>query len=512
MYSVLLKCDMLGHKPELFYNSESRYKTIFGSLLSITIGFLSILAFIGFGFNLLVRKNPTGVYNKELNENMNVPVKDLFFLFAPHLPRGLQLTEFNRKFSISARYINTDVISENRSTNKTIQQSITMVKCSETDRYKTNYLNVTSFMTLTQTDYWCLPDDFTDTINGQQGTSQFAFLSVVINFCDSTAANNTCYSVSEVQSLHPKIVLQIITLDHYIDPKQYDNPITPLFNLDLNLVDTKAQRSDFIWLKNTEVITDAGWIMESPSMERTFQIGSKQFTYAPLSTNTIAQMDIAMDSLKDVYYRKYLKLQDVIASAGGFIKMIMLVSQFIIDFLNSQLVYQSLYLNILNKYISKTAGGGARTKQSDVVIYRKHDLSVSNTELNVIPNENVFVERKASYKRLGISDIICACRKRKQNITSLLMNDIKKHLGVENMIVQSKVISKANKLIWGASGYKLLKYISMKEYLYGLSRAKAPGRKYNLEALVKDVGSKREIDAHEILRRELKLPLLSEIR
>jgi hypothetical protein len=525
MYSCLLNIDLLGHKPELFYQKEDRYKTTLGSLLTIVIGLLSILAFIGFGLNLLLRKNPTGVYNKELNEDKNVEVKDLFFLFAPHLPLGLRLEEFSRKFEMRLRYFDTDFISEDRRTNTTIAQTIPLVYCTETERYKNNYLNVTSHMTLNHSDYWCIPDDFTKSISGSQGSSKFSFMGIVMAFCTNTTRND-CYTVTQIQSLHPAVILQVLTLDRYVDPKKYNSPIKPLFTTDLNKLDTKALRNDFIWLKYTEIITDSGWIIESPDTVSTFQISNKQFTYAPGIGTVVLQMDIAMDTLKDVYYRKYQKIQDVLASAGGFIKMILLISQFIIDHLNSRLVYQSIYLGILDKYGQKITS--TRSKQSDTVIIFKEtrdirelrDIKKGNvsTELSIIPpqHNSYFADKKQNYNRLSLSDIICSCRKRRQNITSLLMDDVMKHLSVENILVQTKVMNMANKLIWGGSGYKLLKFISIKDFLNGLENEnpeEVGSKMYNIETLANDVNHKRVIDTNEILKRELNFPVqLSEMK
>jgi hypothetical protein len=183
MYSFILNCDFLGPKPNLYYFSQDRYKTLLGSLVTILIGILSILAFVGFGYNLLARKNPTGIFGRDLNEDILIKQDDMFFLFAPHLMRGERLAtkEYDRKFGMKMRYLNTDTISPDRATNMTIQLDIPLVQCINTQKYQSNYHNVTEYMTLNHSDYYCVPDGMDITgIQGKQGTAKFAFWTVIL--------------------------------------------------------------------------------------------------------------------------------------------------------------------------------------------------------------------------------------------------------------------------------------------------------------------------------------------
>jgi hypothetical protein len=528
MKEFILNFDFLGQTPNIYYSSKTRYRTIFGSLLTIIIGLLSILAFIAFGHNLLVRKNPTAVYNKDLNENITAGADEVFFLFAPHLPKGDTITDFSNKFKMSVRYINTDTISPERQTNKTIMLTVPLVKCVDTDRYKNNYLNVTTYMTLNNSNYWCIPDDFNYSIYGRQGTAQFGFWSVLLDFCtNSTDNNNSCYSVDTIKSLHPKVIMQMITLDHFIDPKDYESPIKPIFNLDLNMGDTRALRNDFIFLKNTDIVSDEGWIMESLSTKRTVQVGDVYNSFIPADSTTVFQIDIAMESLKDVHTRKYLKLQDVLASAGGFIKMIMLVATFLVEYLNSKMVYETIYLKILEN-INKRIGNNDKVHPSSTTtVYNNQNISaVNNVSIskmrinqhfnnnignvnNTVPNnisniDKYFQEMRKIYKRMSICNILLHFKMKKNNILSIMANDLKKSLSVENIFVNEIINKKDNRLIWGDNGYEVLKLLSLKEYFQkAINNVEENRKQYNIDTLFNGIQEAKTLNVNEILKKEL---------
>jgi hypothetical protein len=540
MKEIFLQLDFLGQKPDIYYSSKTRYRTIFGSLLTIMIGLLSILAFIAFGHNLLARKDPTAVYNKDLNENKTIGADEAFFLFAPHLPKGELITEFSNKFKMSVNYINTDTISPERQTNQTIILTVPLVKCVDTERYKDNYLNITTYMTLDNSVYWCVPDDFKYSIFGKQGTAQFAFWVLILEFCtNSTDNNNSCYSIDTIRSLHPKVIMQMITLDHFIDPKDYENPIKPIFNLDLNTGDTRALRNDFIYLKNTDVISDEGWIMESLNTKRTFQVGNVYNSFIPGDSSIVFQIAIAMENLKDVHSRKYLKLQEVIASAGGFIKMIMIIATFFVEYSNSKMIYESIYLKVLENINTRMNNNDKVHPNSTTTVFTNQNISVVNNVniskmrinqhfnnklcnlnnnniiiTNTVPNninnsnidKNYFQERKKTYIPMSICDILLNFKMKKNNILSIIGNDLKKSFSVENTFVNDIINKKVNKLIWGDNGYEVLKLVSLKEYFEkGINNVQESRKQYNIDSLLSGIQETQTLNINEILKKELNI-------
>jgi hypothetical protein len=125
--------------------------------------------------------------------------------------------------------------------------------------------------------------------------------------------------------IYKGIICCFACLNYFIDVSDYKNSIKPNFISNILLSSSKSYRTDVFFLKNTNVRTDAGWIMESKDIIPTYQFSSTQNSIVPaLPKNPIFFVITSVYNLRDVFTRKYLKLQDILASAGGFIKILLI--------------------------------------------------------------------------------------------------------------------------------------------------------------------------------------------
>ena len=79
---LLLKCDFIGFIPQFRIFNESRYKSIFSSLLSIILIIFS-LGFFLYSFNEYLEQNPKVEYYKNNDEQTNKTfnLSDSIFMF-----------------------------------------------------------------------------------------------------------------------------------------------------------------------------------------------------------------------------------------------------------------------------------------------------------------------------------------------------------------------------------------------------------------------------------------------
>jgi hypothetical protein len=166
--------------------------------------------------------------------------------------------------------------------------------------------------------------------------------------------NNTCYPIEQVQTMFNYIDMHVVCLDYFIDTKDYINPIKPTFFSSINIGSVKGSRTDEYVFKNTEVRTDEGWIMESIDTKYTNQYERSGSTFVNWSPGDPIHFDIfTVDSLRDINHRKYLKLQDVLATSGGFLKICLLFFSFLNDYFQSHNLIENMYLQIIEKYCKR---------------------------------------------------------------------------------------------------------------------------------------------------------------
>ena len=79
---LLLKCDFIGFIPQFRILEETRYKSIFSSLLSIAIIFFSV-AFAFYSFLDYLNQNPNVLYykNNDLITNKTYTISNSLLMF-----------------------------------------------------------------------------------------------------------------------------------------------------------------------------------------------------------------------------------------------------------------------------------------------------------------------------------------------------------------------------------------------------------------------------------------------
>jgi hypothetical protein len=501
---TLTNLDLIGPVPSLYYNSKPKYQSVIGGVFTILTGLLSILAFVGFGYNLLAKQNPVSVYSRELNTELKIKYNDTFFLFAPHLPYGGRVNvDFARKFKMTFRYINTDGQSPERASNITYFVERKMVPCAEVQKYKDNLYDIKSQLVMPLEDYYCISDDFDIPLTDKFGTAKFGMYGIYLDYCDNSTMNGTCYPIDQVKSMYSMLNMHMISLTYYIDSKDYEKPLKPSYVSNIHIGSTTGSRTDTYFFKNTDVKTDEGWILESIDNKPTFEFHVASNTAVPANPgDSIHFIIISIDNLRDIYTRNYLKLQDILASAGGFVEIFLLFFSVVNNYLQANRMYQKMYLQILDNLVTK--------HQERKHLSEKTKTSIPTTE-NFIetkrhPSE-ILYEYKSSYKKLNVQKhifpFLYAKKSNNLKILSRLGKSVMKQLSVDKMLLNYEVNKIMNKALWGDNGYGLIKFASIVNFVDKLadcSQQRKDNEIHDLNKMLQDVQSSRVVDLHDIIR------------
>ncbi len=134
-----------------------------------------------------------------------------------------------------------------------------------------------------------------------------------------------------------------------IDNLNYEAPVTITAVTDINAnTNTNSWNRIMMFFKNVDISTDAGFLfseygtrsynsIDSVTMENIYTLG----------TSTIFSHIIANSKFKEVYKRKYIKVQDVFALMGGFINGVLLFMKILVRYLTYPRlldIFNSLYM------------------------------------------------------------------------------------------------------------------------------------------------------------------------
>jgi hypothetical protein len=330
--------------------------------------------------------------------------------------------------------------------------------------------------------------------------------------------NNTCYPIEIVKSMYSMLNIHMISLNYYIDAKDYENPIKPSYVSNLNIGSTTGSRTDTYFFKNTDVKTDEGWILESFNKLSNVQFESSSNAIVPANPGDhIHWIIISIEDLRDVYTRKYLKLQDILASAGGFIKVCLLFFCFLNDYLQQNRIYQKMYLRVLDKAeritFKRNAPGYPNLKSEShtnntpiqQIFSSANLINVRNTPTGIIS------EFRSSYKRLNICKSFFPFLFVKKSISMRVIRNfeisIRKLLSIETLLKNHCVNKKMNKEIWKDNTYQPMKFFGIVEFVRSLTNEHDDSRrsKHMFDATNKLLQPVRNIDVQKVIRNEVEL-------
>jgi hypothetical protein len=165
--------DYFGTNLNLYFNKSTYYKSTSGSFFSILTILISIVIFIYFGTDLIIKEKPFSYQNVEILKMPEVDLANLLFAVQvtdmSYNPVKDVLTKFN--------FI-TQIVDANSSPPRT--QTLEMVPCNETSFFKKNTSGVLNSWKFKTGNFFCIPENLNFTIKGDYQSGQFSFTTVSV--------------------------------------------------------------------------------------------------------------------------------------------------------------------------------------------------------------------------------------------------------------------------------------------------------------------------------------------
>ncbi len=132
--SLIKKLDLFGLSYSFQLNSEEKYKTFSGGVISIIFYLITVILFVGFGRNMYNRKNPKVSFSSEITnyEKTQLSNRNFTLAFRVEDNSGIQLT--NRSVLFQEVYFYNHEIQENGEwdlVDYNDNQTLLFRKCSE---------------------------------------------------------------------------------------------------------------------------------------------------------------------------------------------------------------------------------------------------------------------------------------------------------------------------------------------------------------------------------------------
>ena len=365
---ILLKCDFIGFIPQFRILNETRYKSIFSSILSILIILFSIV-FVSYSFVDYAHQNPKVEYykNSDYETNKTYTISNSLLMFK-YTFICLDDLSFDHTINIySEDLINielTDLRIEPCELGKNIDS-----------KYKEVIENFEKVEKRKLGDYFCI--DYNNT--------NFTLFShpLIPHMNEKTVS----IQIQSPECESYQLTFSLVTQNDFIDHNRKANPIVPHY-----------QRNDFTFKNEKKFLTfnyqyikyesDDGFIFSKKNILNGVGIyGSNEFDRNDIS-DSILSIRFKMNSANyDYYKRSFQKFQTFLAEVMSLINLIITISSVVSEFL----LYKKMNKDII-RYILTTEKNKESNRGKELTLDGKkfHQIfEIDDKPKNVIVENNI---------------------------------------------------------------------------------------------------------------------------
>lgn len=347
MKKLLYHIDFYSVQPQLYISKQKKLPSLIGSIFSS----ISILLLVTFGFYLFLKvlnkTSMTIIFNQENTRPKNFDHSEVPFIFSIRDFNGDPVANLDKIVKLHSAYTRYFVEKDHLQAE---DRAFDLEKCDKNLVVK----NLSQEFEIPNIkDSFCIPNDNKNfTLYGVGGDNAgFSMLNMYIFKCKNSTENNNnnnkCLSAEKIDETLSNSIITFIFPDFDVNHNLIENPFQRKLFSDTWSLSPKMTVEMILSKKEVEYITDHGLIFAEEVKHSGFKHDSLVMKYDLLNEsketrNYFLNIMIILSGKKEVFNRKFLKLEEAIASLGGIIKIVQTFSQLMLLFFTDQLYFQDL--------------------------------------------------------------------------------------------------------------------------------------------------------------------------
>jgi hypothetical protein len=361
--------DFISPRITLFHNNILYHTSIASIILSfVTISIIIVFSII-FSLDFILKKNPTSFYYKRYVDDAGV-----FPLNSSSLFHYISLlNDFEMGFDDTMLTVIGSQISEERARelkyNRSLYSHWIYGLCTDQDidEYKKvlDYQQILMYEKSYCIKYYYDKDSVKlysqdeegfkyPTVERGQSNENAIYYGIIIQRCDNNSYYsvkfNKCQTKENIENYMNKLNgYGIYLLDKNTDINNYKEPFQYFFNKITNKFNLMTYTSNNLNFNTALIKTITGIIFDLLSERKTYiYLANEKLVTEKDETNDIVYGTIYfwMQNMQEVYQRKYKKLQDISASIGGIINLIMVLSKIIYKLFEKYILINDMINNL----------------------------------------------------------------------------------------------------------------------------------------------------------------------
>jgi hypothetical protein len=181
------------------------------------------------------------------------------------------------------------------------------------------------------------------------GDTPSKWLDIFVEKCDNKTSLVTCQSKETIDKATADLIISPTIIESFTDSTDFENPgkiVTYLSGLPIS---STMYKRHYIYYDRVKFNSDSGYIFEDIqsteylSFQRLYT--DINFAGASLRPNSFGEITFQFNKIQKIFNRRYLKVQEVLASVGGFLNALYIIANLINFFIARKLYFAELFDN-----------------------------------------------------------------------------------------------------------------------------------------------------------------------
>ncbi|KAL4432504.1 hypothetical protein ABPG74_013358 [Tetrahymena malaccensis] len=324
--NYLRKIDTFGVPIDLCFEKKKVHKTPWGGFWTLIIFLFSLAMFTILGMEILLRQNPSIITIEQLERN---PAFDGSYNQSDILDQRSTYKSSRIVLALGALDKNLQIIH-----NWFDSFEITGLIVDQRDFKVVNQIQLSNFQSCDQLEIMqsssnqklfsqfdlqnmlCMQND--DILNhyltGENGSQIYSFINIKISF-------KLPLDASMMEQLQ---YIGLFFTDQIMDVQNYSNTLTKYRKNIIQKVDLSSQYKIMLRNQYGQIMTDSGLMWTDYENLNFFSFKSYQVSNQKAEGNTLLEIQTETDPKLLIYQRKYMKVTELMATIGGFIKALLI--------------------------------------------------------------------------------------------------------------------------------------------------------------------------------------------
>ena len=397
MKKFTLIIDAFGQSPQFLIKRKNYYHSVFGGIITIILYGISVISLIFFSQELFLKRAPSVNLSTESDEH---PEKIQYYDNYEFLI-GIQNSNMivHRDETI---YKAKGFIFQTLNTNNELNNMVTEIDLESCDIALADS-NVYEFVKdINLEDYYCFAKSQSKVSNNDLFINDFwnndGFQMIQVKFmeCQNTTEDQSCKSQEEINQYLKLQEISLYYIDNFVETTSYEEPFKKGIREVFYYISNDYTFYLTNYIQHLQIVSDDGLLFITKKVKDTFIVDNMRDLTNYQKTQYFASYTIQFNNIKQLYYRKYYKLQDLAAQVGGVFKTLMIIGIVLTKLFEEHEYYQHLINNFFDIRTDDEENNNAIIQLS-----KKIEKSIStstkpvesiNTDLDLKKNRDYFRE------------------------------------------------------------------------------------------------------------------------